>query len=446
MQSMKREFVWILALAAVIGVGATACGEGTTGGGPDAGTPSTGEYVVLAWNDLGMHCLNPTYDTAVILPPYNTIWAQVVRRGDPPQPVTEGLTVEYAIDNNTFSYGKADYGQFWDNCEQLFGAALDPDTGLNLSDPAQHNGLAGTMVVAAAGDHFEVHGIPVVPVDDDGTWSPYQVATITVKDGSGAVVAETKATVPTSDEIRCSNCHGEADPFGEILDTHDTLSGTELASAKPVLCASCHGSPALGLAEPGSSGMFLSQAVHGFHADKGATCYDCHPGPVTKCSRSLAHATDDGNCVACHGEMAEVAASIADGTRTPWAEEPTCVQCHPGVAQVDTGDALYRNSAGHGGLACPACHGSPHAMVPSREESDNYQAMQHQNAAVTIGSCAACHSSSRGGGDDPEEVEEEFGEKHGGESPQRRTACNVCHTAVQTTTASWPHAFEWTAH
>lgn len=34
-------------------------------------------YVVFAWNDLGMHCANPTYDKAVLLPPYNTVWAQV---------------------------------------------------------------------------------------------------------------------------------------------------------------------------------------------------------------------------------------------------------------------------------------------------------------------------------------------------------------------------------
>ncbi|MCK9460571.1 MAG: cytochrome c3 family protein [Proteobacteria bacterium] len=441
---MKYKIVRILASAAAIAICGPACGGGSSNSSVSG--PGSGEYVVLAWNDLGMHCLNPTYDTAVILPPYNTIWAQVVRRGDPPQPVTEGLTVEYSIDNNTYSYGKAEYGQFWDNCEALFGAALEHDTGLNLSDPAQHNGLAGTMVVAASGDHFEVHGIPVVPVDDDGTWNPFQVATITVKDSSGNVVAETKATVPTSEEIRCSNCHGVADPFGAILDTHDTLSGTDLAGAKPVLCASCHGSPALGLNDPGTSGKFLSEAIHGYHADKGATCYDCHPGPQTKCSRSLAHATDDGNCVACHGGMADVAASIADGSRTPWAEEPTCVQCHTGVAQVDTAAGLYRNAAGHGGLACPACHGSPHAMVPSREESDNYQGEQYQSASVTIGSCAACHASSRGAEEEPEEFGEEFAEKHGGASPERRTACNVCHTAVPTDTANWPHAFEWTAH
>jgi hypothetical protein len=37
--------------------------------------PGTGGYIVFAWNDLGMHCLNPTYDSAVILPPYNTVWS-----------------------------------------------------------------------------------------------------------------------------------------------------------------------------------------------------------------------------------------------------------------------------------------------------------------------------------------------------------------------------------
>jgi hypothetical protein len=45
-------------------------------------------YVVFAWNDLGMHCLNPTYDQAVILPPYNNLKVQVVKRGAVPTVVT----------------------------------------------------------------------------------------------------------------------------------------------------------------------------------------------------------------------------------------------------------------------------------------------------------------------------------------------------------------------
>ena len=59
---------------------------------------------------------------------------------------------------------------------------------------------------------------------------------------------------------------------------------------------------------------------------------------------------------------------------------------------------------------------------------------------MTIGSCAACHSSKRGGGSISE-----FGSTHGGTSG-RKTACNVCHTSVTSDTASWPHAFTWPAN
>src|SRR5512146_609158 len=66
---------------------------------------TTGDYSVFAWNDLGMHCLNPTYDKLVILPPYNNVMVQVVKRGDPPQVVTTGITVSYKLINNSSSYG-----------------------------------------------------------------------------------------------------------------------------------------------------------------------------------------------------------------------------------------------------------------------------------------------------------------------------------------------------
>ncbi len=184
----------LLSLAALV-----AC----SGGNPDSPRipAQTAKYVVLAWNDLGMHCLNPTYDTAVILPPYNTVWAQVIERGNPPRIVTAGLTVEYRMVGNTGSAAKGSFSQFWQNVQALFGLTtpLATDTGLNLEDPGIHNGLAGTML--AKGDHFQVNGIPVTPVDDSGRWNPYQVVEVTVKDAGGAVVAQTRTTVPTSDEI-----------------------------------------------------------------------------------------------------------------------------------------------------------------------------------------------------------------------------------------------------
>ncbi len=440
---MKRFNSKEIRILALIGAAAfvVSCGssgsDGNGGGVNEQPIPAANmTYVVLAWNDLGMHCLNPTYDKAVILPPYNTVWAQVIKRGDPPQIVTTGVTVQYAIRSNTYSYSKRSYGQFWDNSQALFGIALAHDTGLNLEDPNIHNGLSGTMLLK--GDHFQVNGMPVVPVDDSSNWSPFQVADITVRDSGGAVIAQTRATVPTSDEINCARCHG-ADALLDVLQKHDSAESTSLEANRPVLCAQCHGSPALGQHLPGSSGKYLSQAIHGFHATKNATCYDCHPGATTKCSRSTAHmgTTGDGNCVACHGDMTQVASSIATGARVPWVGEPKCVTCHAGVPEVDTAAVLYRNSQGHGGLSCPACHQSPHAMVPSREAADNYQAIQYQTSVTTIGSCKVCHDSSKGEGFD------EFPSAHGG---SRATACSVCHTKPpQMDQTKWPHQFMWKA-
>ena len=251
------------------------------------------DYIVFAWNDLGMHCANPSYDTAVILPPYNTVWAQVIKRGNPPQIVTQGLSVEYSFVNNTYSYGKGSYGQFWDNAEKIFGAKVEKDKGLNLKDPKVSNGLSGNMAVGA--DHFEVVGVPLTPIDDSNYWSAYQVANIVVKDSSGKVVAETRTMAPVSDEINCAKCHG-SDAFNDILVKHDAKNKTTLVNQKPVLCASCHGDPALG--SPKSDAKYLSEAIHGFHAtvNKVPACYDCHPGDKTKCSRSIAHSDQDGNC------------------------------------------------------------------------------------------------------------------------------------------------------
>jgi len=156
-KNLHSENVIILLFCTFLTMIGTACGGGggsgdSTGGDFNPPPPATnGQFVVFAWNDLGMHCLNPTYDEAVILPPYNNLFAQVVKQGDPPQIVTSGVTVEYAIMNNTSSYGKTDtfgavFAQFWDNSLKLFGISLQKGTGLNLVDPNVHNSLAGNML------------------------------------------------------------------------------------------------------------------------------------------------------------------------------------------------------------------------------------------------------------------------------------------------------------
>lgn len=403
--------------------------------------------IVLAWSDVGMHDVSPTYDREVLLPPYSTIRAQVIRRGDPPEIVTTGIILEYSIVGNTSSYDKAtlkplrEYAGFWDNSLELFGIDLVIDTGLNLVDPDHPNGLSGAMVLRDS--TFEAVGVPVVPIKDNGDWEPYQVAEIIVRDSATlAELARTQATVPVSDEISCNKCHGKTvgtNAVLSVLEEHDENLGTSFAiDGLPVLCADCHGSPALGQTGPGSSGLYLSEVIHGFHATTSAACYDCHPGAETLGHRSLAHTGADGACTGCHGTIAAVGSSIGNG-RVPWVNEPRCADCHTFVAEVATGSTLYRDAAGHGGVSCAACHGSPHAEIPSREEGDHYQFLQYQNKALSLGSCRVCHPRAKGGG--------LMGvvQAHGGTgSGSQPTSCTVCHTGPITTTnpVNFPHQFQ----
>jgi hypothetical protein len=52
---------------------------------------------------------------------------------------------------------------------------------------------------------------------------------------------------------------------------------------------------------------------------------------------------------------------------------------------------LFRESRGHGGLFCSACHGEPHAIVPSRVDRDNLQNVVLQGYVGTLDDCATCH-------------------------------------------------------
>ncbi|MGY6512284.1 hypothetical protein ACXIUH_25425, partial [Vibrio parahaemolyticus] len=42
---------------------------------------SAASFRVLAWNNLGMHCMDDDFSVFSLLPPYNTLGAQVTRDG-----------------------------------------------------------------------------------------------------------------------------------------------------------------------------------------------------------------------------------------------------------------------------------------------------------------------------------------------------------------------------
>jgi len=60
-------------------------------------TTTTSNLKVLAFNDLGMHCVDKEYSIFSILPPYNVLNAQVIQQGSPPKLLdTNSISVGYS--------------------------------------------------------------------------------------------------------------------------------------------------------------------------------------------------------------------------------------------------------------------------------------------------------------------------------------------------------------
>ena len=346
------------------------------------------EYVLLAWNDLGMHCANKDFSKIAVLPPYNNLYAQLILKAPNqlPQVVVNGYKIEYSIPYNTYSVGKTN---FWTYAQELF----------NLPQPLPPNiGLTGkglTGLLDTGSNYFSVIGIPNTPYNDSDLIheKPFQTFHLIAKTINGTTqLTFTDNVIPVSNEIGCvqSGCHTSEQ---DIKDEHPDVPGFK--QYQPELCARCHASNALGTTGDSTAKSF-SYRIHEKHHDMQPingmeTCYKCHPGPNTQCFRDTMRA-GDMICQNCHGTMSVIANSIANGRR-PWLDEPKCGSstCH-GSNYAEEPGKLFRESKGHGGLFCSACHGSPHAIYPTREVNDNLQSIRLQGHTGVISNCIVCHS------------------------------------------------------
>ncbi len=363
-------------------------------------------YVILAWNDLGMHCDQNDYSYFMVLPPYNTLHAQIFRRGgEGAQLITSGVTVSYSFPKKTNS---TLHTNFWTYAPQ-YGFNVPTNVGISGTP------LAGNMKLDAKGLSWQAVGIPITPYDDDGTWDPYGTAVITVKDGSGQVLQTANVVAPVSTEMMCSNCHGDGTGNQQsvqlsILQAHDAYNGTNLAadqgSGKVHACAECHADNVLGA--PGKPGIeSLSLAMHNFHKDKMDTtpeasattpgCYNCHPGPKTECLRGIM-ARAGKSCYDCHGDMYGMTSDLLAG-RQPWVDMPQCGDCHD-AGHAENTNTLYRDSVllnapedMGGKIYCEACHNGTHAEYTTSNPADTTITMKFQGDKYWIWNCRVCHNS-----------------------------------------------------
>lgn len=454
-----------------------------------SGSTSTARYSVIAWNDLGMHCMDgKDYSMFSILPPYNNLHAQLVNASTG-KAITSGVTLSYeAVADPTGSINTSSAGKtnFWSWAAKLYGAAPAQDVGLTgNSTPSR---TARAMKLDATNGWFEASGLPITPYDDTGAKNYYPTVKVTARDSTGKVLATTTTVLPVSDEITCVACHASRpatetnparlaakpatgwvnDPNAEldwkknILLLHDQkqsnnptyvaalaakgMPGGMYAAAlsgTPTLCASCHGSNALpGTGMTGISAMTTAQ--HKRHAgvtdpanmltldasSNRAACYNCHPGSVTKCLRgAMGDAVDAaGNAVMGCQSCHGTMSKVADPTRVGWLQEPTCQACHfNGKRTTSALDAA-------GNLVKPADQRfATNANVPAA----GFNLFRFSKGHGGL-QCEACHGATHA----------EYPSSHANDNIQSITLqgyagtlreCSICHASLPVSTAGGPH-------
>ncbi len=265
-----------------------------------------------------MHCMDSDYSVFSILPPYNTIEANLIVGG---KLVTNGTgySVTYhavADPDGSFNSTAMGKGNYYTYATALYGATLAPEGGLAgwsmpgvsnrpmamLFEPTNHPAPGA----AAAVNWFRAEGIPISPYDDAGRKNPYPLMRLIARNASNQPIATNDIVLPVSDEMDCRSCHAsgaqaaaqpaagwvwsdkpERDYRLNILRLHDEKQFAEhavlyqaalaargfnsqglyrgvVADGKPVLCAECHASEALGTGSYGNIPP-LTASIHSKH-------------------------------------------------------------------------------------------------------------------------------------------------------------------------------------
>ncbi len=363
-------------------------------GGSQPAQGST-NFTLVGWNNLGMHCMDSDYSVFSILPPYNTINAQLIQGiNGTATVVNTGIAISYkAVADPTGSINMSSRGKgnFYDHVGSIFGANLPVDIGLPVPGPNSYtmpgtNNVPQLMGQETNMNWFVAYGIPIFPTDDAGKANQYPMMRLVASNNLNQVLATTDIVLPVSDEMNCRLCHlsgsgpaarpaagwvNDPNPGRDyrlnILRLHDErqwasnaalyaaalssnkfnptgLYATVVVNQHPFICASCHLSEALPIPELLGIPQ-LTLAMHGHHAkvidprnnltldasDNRLACYTCHPGSVTRCLR---------------GAMGK-AVNPADGSMAM-----QCQSCHGSMSTVGkTGRTGWFEEPN-----CQACH------------------------------------------------------------------------------------------
>jgi hypothetical protein len=337
--------------------------------------PAQTNWHVLGWNNLGMHCMDNDYAVFSILPPYNTIHAQIVWGANGTAHLVKtgtGYSVSYAAvadpagSINTTSAGK---GNFWTYVPLLLGQTLAPDAGVDLSVagypqsfmPGPGN-TAKRMNYESNFVWFASYGVPITPYDDQLRKNPYPLMRLSASNVNTRV-ATTDIVLPVSDEMDCRVCHASGSgpaalpPAGwvwdpnptrdyrlNILRFHDAIRFRDMPAQYPVILA------AKGFT---TNGLYASVVKNG----RPVFCAACH---LSEAVPDTGYPGVPPLTEAVHGLHASVTDPTTQLTLESSSNRSACYRCHPGSETRCLRGVMGTSVATNGTLSmqCQSCHGS----------------------------------------------------------------------------------------
>ena len=424
------------------------------------GTTTSGNYTVIARNDLGMHCACPTFAGFLLLPPYNTLRVQVVQRGSSPSIVSSGITVSYSLAEETDVLLQTDpYFSQWITYSPMLFPGFQPVVNGKVQGLAGY-GITGNATYDSQSMSYIAKGIPAYPVTTGDTTKdimidplggpnrdPFITANITVKNSSGTVVGSTSTVVPVAFGGCCS-CHLKlaaangypntpAGSFAYLGKLHgqnsskidfNYLDPTGRGTAGPIRCSWCHWDPAMGeAAAPGLPAVWpnyvimpgasftkadvkvsqysFSDVLHRFHSQDNLVLTQYDPNIASNC-----YDCHPGNGVNCYRGAHKAKTAI-------W-----CTDCHGNLNQrVAAGQLTQPWQAS----TLPSC------FAPAKGITSAFSCHATVNQTVWTSGFGGNYINARGGMGNLLLCESCHGSAHS-ESPSALAADNVQNAAIHT--------------
>ncbi len=370
------------------------------------GAAGNSSYRVMATNDLGMHCVCPTFDYVMVLPPFNTFRAQAFLKGnEDPQVIADSTNyrIAYSILENTDSILSADprYQNWMTNSKKLF-PGFNPVNNAGRIQGLTGATLSGNMQLMSGG-WWEVKGVPVFPVvtgtnrdimiDPLGgpNRTPYLTGQVQlINRTTNKVLAANTFTVPVANG-GCCGCHlklaesyGYANPtplqsFQVMGMLHGkNSSGIDISKLDvdgdgkpgPVRCSWCHLDPAMG--ETVAPGV-----PAGYKILPGATFTSTQVRTSKYTFSDVLHRF--------HAQDSVVLSSYDPNIAK------NCYDCHPGNGVNCYRDTHTTKTINGHGIWCTDCHGDLNYRIATNQ-------MDQPWSDKTLPKCSNCHGAGYGEG------------------------------------------------